>query len=90
MPDNSIVCEVCRVWIVGYMGIVRRFQFSKGLEHLEYRGYDSAGIACLPTSGISLWCKEKGKLEKLKERLRVAIFHHTSVLDIQVGDTWGT
>ena len=39
----------------------------KGLERLEYRGYDSAGIAVLnATNDISIF-KKKGKVKKLRE-----------------------
>ncbi|MEN2768884.1 glutamine--fructose-6-phosphate transaminase (isomerizing) [Ornithinibacillus xuwenensis] len=53
--------------IVGYIGQ----QDSKevllnGLEKLEYRGYDSAGIALLNESGVNLF-KVKGRIATLKE-----------------------
>lgn len=40
----------------------------EGLEVLEYRGYDSAGIAVVSEHGIQT-VKKSGKLEKLKEAL---------------------
>ncbi len=41
-----------------------------GLEQLEYRGYDSAGVACLEEhTGQIFFIKEKGKLSELKSRL---------------------
>lgn len=40
----------------------------KGLSVLEYRGYDSAGIAVVSEKGIRA-VKKSGKLEKLKEAL---------------------
>jgi glucosamine--fructose-6-phosphate aminotransferase (isomerizing) len=50
-----------------------------GLEQLEYRGYDSSGIAGIKNGEIAI-CKEIGKLSKLKqkltpERLEIAIGH---------------
>ncbi|HXV28671.1 MAG TPA: glutamine--fructose-6-phosphate transaminase (isomerizing) [bacterium] len=58
--------------IVGYIG--NRNSVSvlvKGLEHLEYRGYDSAGIACLNHQRGNLFVvKEQGKLSILKEQLK--------------------
>lgn len=57
--------------IIGYTGHRHAVPvLVQGLEHLEYRGYDSAGIACLNGSGkgIEVW-KEKGKLSALKDRL---------------------
>ena len=55
--------------IVGYIGERDAIPvLLKGLEHLEYRGYDSAGIACLNHRGLVL-IKEKGKLSRLKEQI---------------------
>ena len=58
--------------IVGYAGKRNAIPvLLKGLEHLEYRGYDSAGIACLNhRPGHLLVVKEKGKLDRLKEQLQ--------------------
>lgn len=39
-----------------------------GLERLEYRGYDSAGVAVVNHSGISL-CKEAGRVSDLEDAL---------------------
>lgn len=57
--------------IVGYVGHREAVPvLVKGLENLEYRGYDSAGIACLNHQQGSLFViKEKGKLSALKEQL---------------------
>ena len=57
--------------IVGYIGSRNAVPILiNGLEHLEYRGYDSAGIACLNHQRGSLFVvKEKGKLSALKEQL---------------------
>ena len=57
--------------IIGYTGHRNAVPvLIQGLEHLEYRGYDSAGIACLNGAkrGIEV-LKEKGKLSALKARL---------------------
>ncbi|MEI7751631.1 MAG: glutamine--fructose-6-phosphate transaminase (isomerizing) [Candidatus Omnitrophota bacterium] len=57
--------------IVGYIGYRNAVPvLIGGLEKLEYRGYDSAGIACVDhqKGGLSL-IKEKGKLGVLKEKL---------------------
>ena len=54
--------------IVGYIG--RRDAFPiviKGLQRLEYRGYDSAGIALFDGNTINL-SKTKGKVEDLKKK----------------------
>lgn len=52
--------------IVGYIGEKQAYPILiKGLYRLEYRGYDSAGIA-LVNNGIKLY-KTKGKVSKLDE-----------------------
>jgi glucosamine--fructose-6-phosphate aminotransferase (isomerizing) len=55
--------------IVGYIGTqdVKEIILS-GLEKLEYRGYDSAGIAILNEEDIYVF-KEKGRIAKLRESL---------------------
>lgn len=53
--------------IVGYIGDKKAAPIlMEGLEHLEYRGYDSAGIALQENKEISV-TKEVGKLDELKE-----------------------
>ena len=57
--------------IIGYVGYRNTVPvLITGLERLEYRGYDSAGIACVDhqKDGLIL-IKEKGKLGVLKEKL---------------------
>ena len=55
--------------IVGYVGPQNAAQLVfDGLKKLEYRGYDSAGIAALKDKKIFLE-KEKGKLVNLGERM---------------------
>lgn len=54
--------------IVGYIGHREAYPIIiKGLQRLEYRGYDSAGIALYDGNGINL-CKTKGKVEDLKNK----------------------
>ncbi|MED4971480.1 glutamine--fructose-6-phosphate transaminase (isomerizing) [Geobacillus kaustophilus NBRC 102445] len=52
--------------IVGYIGYqdVKEILL-RGLEKLEYRGYDSAGIAVLNESGVHVF-KEKGRIADLR------------------------
>ena len=53
--------------IVGYIGNDDAKEILlKGLEKLEYRGYDSAGIAVLNDEGIHLF-KEKGRISELRK-----------------------
>ncbi|CEA05937.1 Glutamine--fructose-6-phosphate aminotransferase [isomerizing] [Metalysinibacillus saudimassiliensis] len=55
--------------IVGYAGAVDAKEILvKGLEKLEYRGYDSAGIAVHNDEGITLF-KEKGRIADLREAI---------------------
>ncbi len=55
--------------IVGYIGHREAYPIIlKGLKRLEYRGYDSAGIALYDGSDIKL-SKTKGKVTDLEERL---------------------
>ena len=55
--------------IVGYIGKREAAEILiNGLEKLEYRGYDSAGISVYSDNGIQV-CKEKGRLLNLVEML---------------------
>lgn len=55
-----------------------------GLEQLEYRGYDSTGIAGITDGKIAV-CKEVGKLANLKEKLTL------KRLEVAIGHTrWAT
>ncbi len=58
--------------VVGYIGKSLCSTFIlEGLARLEYRGYDSAGIACLePTNQKLLYSKASGQLSQLTERLK--------------------
>ena len=44
----------------------------RGLEQLEYRGYDSAGIAVAGADGFAV-CKAVGRIANLRERLGAAL-----------------
>ncbi|MCM8775920.1 MAG: glutamine--fructose-6-phosphate transaminase (isomerizing), partial [Candidatus Omnitrophica bacterium] len=68
--------------IVGYVGKRNAVPILiKGLEHLEYRGYDSAGIACLDHEQGNLFIvKDKGKVGVLKEQLEgIHLECHTGI-----------
>ncbi|PFK43183.1 glutamine--fructose-6-phosphate transaminase (isomerizing) [Bacillus cereus] len=53
--------------IVGFIGDQDAKEILlKGLEKLEYRGYDSAGIAVQAENGVVVY-KEKGRIAKLRE-----------------------
>ncbi|MBP3635356.1 MAG: glutamine--fructose-6-phosphate transaminase (isomerizing) [Bacilli bacterium] len=73
--------------IVGYIGKDKKALnvLIDGLEHLEYRGYDSAGIAFISKDGLNIQ-KEKGRISNLKEKIN---FNNESNLGI--GHTrWAT
>lgn len=54
--------------IVGYIGYREAFPvLIKGLHRLEYRGYDSAGVALITKAGQMNVYKEKGKVSNLEE-----------------------
>lgn len=56
--------------IFGYIGDKQALPILlQGLSHLEYRGYDSAGVACLNPNGSGFFLlKERGKLEVLRRK----------------------
>ncbi|MCL8007860.1 glutamine--fructose-6-phosphate transaminase (isomerizing) [Gelidibacter japonicus] len=59
--------------IVGYIGHREAYPIVlKGLQRLEYRGYDSAGIALYDGKDLNL-CKTKGKVADLKTLLEKEI-----------------
>lgn len=59
--------------IVGYIGHREAYPVVlKGLQRLEYRGYDSAGIALFDGTELKL-CKTKGKVADLKEKLENSV-----------------
>jgi glucosamine--fructose-6-phosphate aminotransferase (isomerizing) len=59
--------------IVGYVGDKRaKDVVVEGLRRLEYRGYDSAGVALVPSAagaGSIAWAKKAGKLANLEKVL---------------------
>ncbi|TAE59048.1 MAG: glutamine--fructose-6-phosphate transaminase (isomerizing), partial [Bacteroidetes bacterium] len=53
--------------IVGYTGFRQAYPVVlKGLKRLEYRGYDSSGVAMVQPDGLAL-LKKKGKVAELEE-----------------------
>jgi glucosamine--fructose-6-phosphate aminotransferase (isomerizing) len=73
--------------IVGYIGFQPAVPvLLEGLKKLEYRGYDSSGIAILEEGGIRI-TKSVGKLAVLQEKLAKRTFSST----IGIGHTrWAT
>lgn len=74
--------------IVGYIGERAALPFLvDGLKRLEYRGYDSAGIATVGGSGLEL-VRAKGKLHNLEQKLEGA---YRTTATIGIGHTrWAT
>ncbi|MCW8979875.1 MAG: glutamine--fructose-6-phosphate transaminase (isomerizing) [Altibacter sp.] len=74
--------------IVGYIGKRDAYPIVlNGLKRLEYRGYDSAGIALFDGSEIQL-CKTKGKVSDLEEKVERSI---SSKGNLGMGHTrWAT
>ena len=75
--------------IVGYIGSSNAIDIIlKGLETLEYRGYDSSGIAFLENDKIDV-VKTLGRISNLREKLENEYKNKTS--NIGVGHTrWAT
>lgn len=68
--------------IIGYLGNRKAIPILiEGLERLEYRGYDSAGIAIRENDKL-LVIKQKGKIEKLKEVISKTGYNYTSTCGI--------
>ncbi|MBT8286957.1 MAG: glutamine--fructose-6-phosphate transaminase (isomerizing) [Bacteroidia bacterium] len=74
--------------IVGYIGHREAYPIIlKGLKRLEYRGYDSAGIALYDGTDIKL-SKTKGKVEDLEDKIKKEI---TTDGTLGIGHTrWAT
>ena len=74
--------------IVGYIGKKEAYPIvMEGLKRLEYRGYDSAGIALYDGSELKL-SKTKGKVADLEEKVKTEISKDGSV---GIGHTrWAT
>ena len=73
--------------IVGYVGKQKSLPILiEGLKRLEYRGYDSAGVATICDERLSI-NKQKGKISELEGLLKNV--HHDGMIGI--GHTrWAT
>ena len=74
--------------IVGYIGQREAYPILiNGLKRLEYRGYDSAGVAIINTTGQLNVYKEKGKVQNLEEY----VTSHDTTGNIGIAHTrWAT
>ena len=79
--------------ITGYVGSKNAVPILlEGLLKLEYRGYDSAGIALLK-NGILRVCKKKGRVGTLAEEVRKMNFSANTGIShtrwaTQIGRAW--
>lgn len=75
--------------IVGYIGKQKTVNILlDGLKELEYRGYDSAGVALLNPNKISVY-KALGKLSNLEEKINTS--NDNESYDLGIGHTrWAT
>ncbi|MFC6041215.1 glutamine--fructose-6-phosphate transaminase (isomerizing) [Paenisporosarcina macmurdoensis] len=65
--------------IVGYIGELDSKEILlKGLEKLEYRGYDSAGIAVRNADGVTIF-KEKGRIADLRKAVEDDVHSKTGI-----------
>lgn len=74
--------------IVGYVGHREASDFLlEGLRRLEYRGYDSAGVAITDQAGHVAICKTTGRIERLASALATSPLQGT----VGIGHTrWAT
>lgn len=77
--------------IVGYIGKQNTNEILiSGLKELEYRGYDSAGIAVLQNSNINIY-KALGKIVNLEKKSNSCTLSNNTEFSIGIGHTrWAT
>ena len=77
--------------IFGYVGPRKAVEHClDGLKKLEYRGYDSAGIACL-TGGELVHIKQVGKISALEAALEKRIpLGQPGDCTYSLGDAWSS
>ena len=74
--------------IVGHIGAGNSADILiEGLKRLEYRGYDSSGIALLNDNGLFVE-KEVGKLQNLIGKLAHNKSGHNRYWPYKMGNTW--
>jgi glutamine---fructose-6-phosphate transaminase (isomerizing) len=62
--------------IIGYAGSQNVTPLLiEGLKRMEYRGYDSAGVAVISADNTLQFCKEKGKVSMLQDSLERSPIH---------------
>lgn len=77
--------------IFGYIGPKNALKTTiQGLKKLEYRGYDSSGIAGI-SKGQILYCKEEGKIAALEKSIENLLEKGSFDLEVAISQTrWAT
>ncbi|MDH3982526.1 MAG: hypothetical protein OES84_06435, partial [Kiritimatiellaceae bacterium] len=77
--------------IVGYFGKCKASDILiDGLRRMEYRGYDSAGVACLYDGSIDV-VKNPGKIRELREKVDATGSRNLAESTLGIGHTrWAT
>lgn len=78
--------------IIGYLGYREAYPILiNGLKKLEYRGYDSSGIAIFYKNGYSLY-KTKGKVDELEKKISsISSYNRKIIGTTGIGHTrWAT
>src|SRR5690606_7796199 len=69
-PPRSLTRENAMCGIVGYIGPAQAADFLlEGLRRLEYRGYDSAGVAVVSPQQVLSVRKTVGRIDSLAQRV---------------------
>ena len=87
ISTTILTCEYLMCGIFGYIGTDDPLHSClEGLKKLEYRGYDSAGIAGIKDGNL-IYCKDTGKIAALEKKIQGKGLK----LDIAIGHTrWAT
>lgn len=78
--------------IIGYIGKSNAIDvIIDGLKKLEYRGYDSSGIAYINKGKHIVCIKKEGRLDNLLNQLSVVFDNNTTITNCAIGHTrWAT
>ena len=72
--------------IVGYIGNREAYPVViKGLRRLEYRGYDSTGVALIQDNQLLVY-KKKGKVAELEEAVKASPEDEEKTMDDKIAE----